>query len=306
MAYRVSHLDRVTRISQKAITTFKLILQDRSTRIYFGILVLVITMGVLGPMLAPYHYETTFYNDDESIYRNADPTMSHPLGTTNQGYDVLSRLLYGARPTVIAGLVGGLLIAGIGATIGVTAGYMGGLIDSLLMRFTDMMYTIPVIPFAMVILAFVGVGFLESIVVIGAILWRGNARVIRSQVLQIKEQSYILALQTNGASHFQIALRHVSPNVAPMAILFFAMGVGLSILIQANLAFLGLSNPFLPSWGVMVRAAYDSGQLARVWWWSLPPGFLIALTVLSTFMVGRNYETLIEQSEGEDALARAG
>lgn len=282
----------------------RVISYDKTTLFYGSSLVFILLLGLVGPEIAPYHYEATQYQNGE-LLRNAPPSLEHPLGTNNYGYDILSRVLYGARPTVETGLIGGTLIIGIGATIGLVSGYMGGWVDSILMRFTDMMYSVPVLPFALVIIAFIGVGFYKSLIVLGVILWRGNARVIRSQVLQIKQEPYILALESNGAGNTRIIVKHILPNVAPMAILFFAIGIGVSILIQASLAFLGFSNPFLPSWGVMVRNAFDAGLTSSAWWWSMPPGLLIAWTVLSTFMFGRNYEELIE-AESDQEIATAG
>jgi peptide/nickel transport system permease protein len=215
----------------------------------------------------------------------------------------MSRMLVGARPTVITGLLGGLLIIGIGATIGVTAGYVGGWVDDLLMRFTDMSYSVPVLPFAIVIIAFLGAGFIESIVVIGLLLWRGNSRVLRAQVLQIRERPYVLAAKSAGAGNVRVVVRHILPNIASMAILLFALGIGYSIVIQAGLAFLGVSSPFVPSWGIMIRNAYTSGYMDVAWWWSIPPGIMLTLTVMSTFMVGRSLESSEEHS---DAVARMG
>lgn len=283
----------------------KTILTRPQTAVYFGFLAVVGLMAVFGPHVAPYGHNEIVYANGQIVF-NAPPSLAHPLGTTSQGYDVFSRLLYGARPTAIVGLVGGSLIISIGLTVGLVSGYVGGKTDEVFMRITDFVYGIPLIPFAIVLLSFVGVSFINSVLVIGVILWRGSARVIRAQVLQIKERPFIRAAKTTGASPLRIVLVHILPNVAPMAVLFFALGVGYSIIIQAGLAFLGLSDPFVPSWGIMVRNAYRSGQISSLWWWSLPPGFMISLTVLSTFMFGRNYEALISDSSGDESLSQMG
>jgi len=280
-------------------------MRDRTTLLYFLILMGILFLGAVGPMLAPYEYDKSHYDDDGQLQRLESPSLEHPLGTTDLGMDVLSRILYGARPTVITGLLGGTLIITIGATIGITAGYVGGYVENLLMRFTDVVYGVPLIPFALVVIGFLGVGFIESIVTIGLILWRGNARVLRSQVLQIKERPYVQVAKANGASRRRIVIKHILPNVAPMAVLFFAIGVGYSIIIQAGLAFLGVSNPFIPSWGIMVRNAYNSGSMAEAWYWSIIPGLLISLTVLSTFMFGRGYEQVISDDQS-GTVAEAG
>lgn len=273
----------------------RVMLRDRTTAFYFSILVIVFLMGVFGPMLAPYEIETTQYTDDGGVKRAEPPSMAHPLGTTFSGYDVFSRVLVGARPTVITGLLGGGMIVGIGTTIGIIAGYVGGRTETVLMRFTDFVYGVPLIPFGIVLITFLGVGFISSILVIGLILWRSGARVIRAQTLQIKQYPFVMVAKATGASTPRIILKHILPNVAPMAIFFMALGVGYAIMLQASLTFLGVANPFVPSWGVMIRNAFNSGYMSTAWWWSLTPGLLIGITVLSTFMFGRGYEDLISQ-----------
>jgi peptide/nickel transport system permease protein len=264
--------------------------QGRLTQFAVVYLLLLTVAGVVGPEITPYEYSTQHFNEDGTLKTMEPPSTEHLLGTTNRGEDVLSRLLYGARPTLVTAALGGAIIISIGLTIGITAGYLGGTADTVLMRFTDFVYGVPVIPAAIVLAAFFGTGFLSSVVVIGLILWRGSARVIRSQVLQIKERPYIKIAQASGAGSFHIARNHVLPNVAPMAILFLALGVGDAVIIQAGLAFIGVSDPFVPSYGVMVRNAYNSGALGQAVWWSIPPGVLIALTVLSAYLIGRSIE----------------
>jgi len=292
-------------VIRNVVGALSLMIEDRTTAAYFAFLVGVLILGLIGPSIAPYQYSESLYGDDGQLLRSEAPSAEHPLGTTDTGQDVLSRILYGARPTVITGLLGGSMIIGIGMTIGVTAGYFGGWIDTVLMRFTDVVYGVPLIPFAIVLIALFGVGFIESIVVIGLLLWRGNARVLRSQVLQIKERPFVMAARSTGASDLRIIFKHILPNIASMAVLFFALGVGYTIILQASLAFIGVSNPFIPSWGVMVRNAYNSGLMSTAWWWSVPPGLLIALTVLSTFMFGRGYENIAGEGDDE-AFVQAG
>lgn len=272
-------------------------LSDKTTVFYFSFILLILLLGLVGPWIAPHEATERMRTEDGELIRGEGPSLNQPLGTTAQGYDVFSRMLIGARPTAIAGLLGGSIIISIGATIGITAGYVGGRTENILMRITDLVYGVPLIPTAVVLIALFGVGFIQSILVISMVLWRGSARVLRAQVLQIKEREFILASKAVGTSTPRIIFKHIFPNVATMAVLFFALGVGYTIIIQAGLAFLGVVNPFVPSWGVMVRNAYSSGQMANLWWWSIPPGLMIALTVVSTFMFGRSYEKI---SGGDD------
>lgn len=266
-------------------------LSDRMTAFYFGILSTILLMGVFGPVIAPYGVEEIHFNEQTGeMLRAAPPSLAHPLGTTFNGYDVLSRLLVGARPTVITGIIGGGMILSIGTVIGVTAGYVGGRTETVLMRFTDFVYGVPLIPFGIVLITFLGVGFIPSIMVIGLILWRGAARVIRAQTLKVKQYPFVQVAKASGASTPRIIFKHILPNVAPMAVFFLSLGVGYAIMLQASLTFLGVADPFVPSWGVMIRNAFNSGYMATAWWWSAPPGLLIAITVLATFMFGRGYE----------------
>lgn len=278
-------------------------LQDRTTLFYFLILVTIVLMGVLGPMIAPYEAQERHYTEDYEILRAEEPSVDHPLGTTFEGYDVFSRILIGARPTVITGLLGGGMILTIGTTIGITAGYVGGRTETILMRFTDFAYGVPMIPFGIVLITFLGVGFISSVLVIGLILWRSGARVIRAQTLQVKQYPFVKVAKATGASTPYIIFKHILPNVAPMAIFFLSMGVGYAIMLQASLTFLGVANPFVPSWGVMIRNAFNSGYMATAWWWSLTPGLLLGLTVLSTFMFGRGYEDLVAGGMNEETSA---
>jgi len=270
---------------------------EKGIRLYFASLVLILLLGIVGPTLAPYDYDKPMYSDDGEFLRASPPTIDHPLGTTSTGFDVLSRLLVGAQPTVFTGFLAGIILISISLFIGVTAGYMGGTVDEILMRFTDLMYGVPLIPFAIVLLALLGFGFISTVLVIGLLLWRSSARVIRSQVLQIKERPYIHASIADGASTPRIIYKHILPGVAPMAILYFSLGVGIAILLQASLAFIGLSNPFQPSWGIMIRNAFRSGEMISYWWWTLPPGIMISMTVLSAIMLGRKYEAT---DQGDD------
>lgn len=278
--------------------TFRNLLRERITKFAFVCLLFILLLGLVGPELAPYNYNEQQRTEDGQLLRYAEPSLDHPLGTNDRGEDVLSRLLVGARTTLITGLLAGGLMLVLGLFVGVTAGYVGGSTENLLMRFVDFIYGIPFIPFAIVLITFFGAGFYTTIAIIGLVLWRFIARVIRSQVLQIKQRPYIMAAKASGASTPWIIRKHILPNIANMAALFFAMGVGLAILEQAGLSFIGVTDPFTPTWGIMIRNAHQSGRIADAWWWSFPPGIMISLTVLSLYLLGRGYEN----AGGEDEV----
>lgn len=278
---------------------------DRELLFYTSWLLFVGILALIGPSIVPHDYAEPA-TVDGSVIIAGGPSLAHPLGTNHLGQDVLSRLIVGARPTALTGFLGGGLIITIGTTIGVTAGYVGGWVENVLMRFTDVMYGVPLIPFAIVLLALFGFGTFTTIAVLGALLWRSSARVLRSQVLQIKERNFILAARATGMSSVTIIRKHFLPNIAPMILLFFALGIGFSILTQAGLAFIGVSDPFVPSWGIMIRNAYNNGYVGNVWW-SLTPGIFISMTVLSAFMFGRKYEEIASgETGGEEVYVAAG
>lgn len=275
---------------------------NRTIEISLLFLLFVTFLAVFGNAIMPYEYDARHYDDEGDLLRMAPPSADHPLGTNEGGQDILSRVIYGAQPTLLTGFMGGILILSIGLTVGVTAGYHGGIVDEVLMRAVDILYGIPFIPFAVVLLGFIGIGFWSTILLIGLLLWRGNSRIFRSQVLQLKERSYVRSAKASGASDLYIIVYHILPNMVGMIVLFLALGIGISILLAAGLAFLGFLNPFLPSWGVMIRNAYNSGFLVEAWWWSMPPGFMISWTILATYLIGREYERLQESRTQREVL----
>jgi len=292
----------VLTVVESLMESASIVRTDREMMLYTGFLLLIIGLAAFGPFLAPYDHTATHETSDGMLKIGEPPSLEHPLGTNHIGQDLLSRLIIGARPTAVTGLLGGALIISIGTSIGVTAGYFGGRVDTVLMRFTDFMYGVPLIPFAIVLLAIFGFGLVTTILVLGALLWRSSARVLRSQVLQIKERRYITAARATGMSTSGIIRKHILPNIAPMMILFFSLGIGFAILVQAGLTFIGVSDPFVPSWGVMIRNAFNQGYVEH-YAWTLTPGVLISMTVLSAFMFGRKYEEIVSGDTTDTVIA---
>lgn len=293
------------RLNRDSVRRLHFFIRDPLTFLCTVILVSAVFLAVVGPSLAPYEGTERLYRDG-SILRSASPSLDHPLGTTDLGYDVLSRLMIGARPTVIAGLIGGSMIVSIGSFIGLVSGYYGGTLGNILMRITDVAYSIPVIPFAIVLGIVLGRGFFSSVAILGLIFWRSTARVIRSQTMQIKQRPFITAAKASGASDIHVITKHIVPNAAPMMALYFAIGIGATIIVQAGLAFVGVANPFVASWGVMIRNAFASGNMIGLWWWSIPPGLCLSLTVSATYLLGRKYELESKQAENGASIAQGG
>jgi peptide/nickel transport system permease protein len=260
----------------------------------FGFLVLVLIVGVAlaNPWIVPYDATANHFDAAGQLRRLEPPSARHLLGTTHFGLDVLSQMIHGTRIVLIVGITCAFFIAIIGTNIGLLAGYFGGRVDSILMRVTDLAFGIPFIPFAVVLVALLGPSLWNMILVISLLMWRTTARVIRSQVLSIRERGFVKAAKIAGASDWRIIYVHILPNVAPMALLYVAFDIAWAVLAEASISFLGFGDPNQVSWGQMLYLAYVSGSIREAWWWTIPPGLGLSLFVISVFLVGRQYEKL--------------
>ncbi len=256
-------------------------------------LALFFMLAVFAPYVAPYGpYEETFHLDGELAYLEP-PSLGHPFGTTMMGRDVLSQMIWGTRRTLVIAVAAAFGAALVGTNVGLIAGYYGGAIDTALMRLTDIAYGIPFIPFAMIAIMMLGRGDMILIVVISSILWRTTSRVIRSQVLTLKERPFVAAAKSMGASSARIIYRHIAPNVLPLSFLYTLIIAGDAVLVEASLSFLGLGNPNTISWGQVLFYCFSSQRMRTAWWWSLFPGTAIVVLVLSAFFIGCSYEEII-------------
>lgn len=231
----------------------------------------------------------------EGVYRpNLPPGGEHPLGTTNLGRDIYSQFLFSVQPTLMVGFTAAFFVVLIGTIVGLVAGYFGGWVDSILMRITDIAFGIPFVPFVIVLVAFLGGSIWNVVLSMALLLWRDSARVIRAQVLVIRERAYIEAARVSGAGDWRIIFVHIAPNVLPLSCLYGSLAVGWAILTEASISFLGFGDPEVVSWGYMLQDAYLSQALARgAWWWIIPPGVGIMLAVMAAFFVGRGYEEML-------------
>lgn len=258
------------------------------------ILVLFFLLAALGPRLAPYDPVEIQYLPDGTLARSQPPSPKYWFGTTSRARDVFSQTLASARVAVIVGFLSALATVFVGSNVGMWAGYQGGLLDDVLMRLVDITYGIPFLPFAIILVSLLGTSIWNIILVISLLFWRTTARVIRAQVLSLKERPFVWSARAAGANSAHIIYRHIMPNVLPLILLYTALGVGSSVLIEAGLSFLGFGDPNLPSWGTMLRDAFRGGAARQAWWWIMPPGLSISLFVIATFMVGRSLEFIAD------------
>ncbi len=228
------------------------------------------------------------------VARSLPPSATHLLGTTNLGRDIFSQLVYGTRAALSVGLSAAIAVALIGTLVGLVAGYFGGWIDSLLMRLADVALSIPFLPFVIVLTAFLRPNLGNVVLAVAILLWPNTARVIRSQVLTVRERSYVEAARVTGASDARILFVHVAPNILPLSFLYGSIAIGWAILTEASVSFLGFGDATVVSWGYMLQDAFTSQALSRgAYNWFIPPGICIILVVVSGFFLSRGYEEVL-------------
>ncbi|TGG95337.1 ABC transporter permease subunit [Natronospirillum operosum] len=236
--------------------------------------------------------EDHFYalGSDRFVNRLSPPTSEHWFGTDHLGRDLYSQNVYGSRIALLVGFLGAALVVLIGANVGLIAGYFRGRTETVLMRTVDVMYGIPFEPFALILVLLFEPSLLIVILAVSLLTWRTVARLIRSQVLSLRERPFVKAARVAGASDLRIMYIHIFPNVMPLVFLELAIIVGVSIIAEATLSFLGLGPPQSISWGGILHNARLSGAWRDAWWWNLPPGIFIMITVLSVFFISRSLE----------------
>ncbi len=249
-------------------------------------------VAILAPLIAPHDPWLTLKDAEGSIATMRPPSAEFPLGTTFLARDVLSQMIWAARTTMFIGLVSGLISIVIGANVGLFAGYYGGRLDEALMRFTDIVYGMPFLPFIIVLIALFGRSQNFVILAIVLIIWRTSARVVRAQTLALKQRQFVLAARARGCSDLRIIYRHIMPNILPLLLLYTAFNIAWSIIAEAGAAFLGFGDPDHISWGGMLFELWISGQIRTAWWWFAWPSIAIITLVSALVFISRAYEEI--------------
>ncbi|MEZ5074130.1 MAG: ABC transporter permease [Solirubrobacterales bacterium] len=266
----------------------RLLLGTWRGRFGIGVLALTIFVAIFGGLLAPYDPNAS------STDVLASPSWSHILGTTENGSDVFSQLLVGTRVSVVVGFAAALISAVLGSVVGLTGGYFGGWTDRILDALENWFLVIPTLPLMIVLARVLSPSLTVLIAVIGLTSWAGTGRIVRAQVLTLRERAFVERARALGAGDTYIIRTHILPNTLPLIFANTVLIVAVAILSEAALAFLGLGDPTQISWGTMLENAFSSGApSAGAWWYVVPPGLCITVLVLAVSLLGFLFEEYI-------------
>ena len=250
-------------------------------KLSLGFLAIAAICALFAPLIAPYSPVST----NPTNILQAPSLSRHLLGTDNQGRDILSRLIYGAQTSVKIGVLAVLLAASVGTLIGLVSGVFRGWIDRILMRITDMFLALPYLMVALTVVAILGSSVTIVILVIGMLRWMGFARILRGEVMRLVEMDFVRLALVAGSSRSRIMFKHVFPNIINTLLVLATLELGLAVIVEASLSFLGLGVPRpMPSWGSMLRDAQQ--YIYLTWWFPLIPGLAITLLVMSANLAG--------------------
>ena len=257
--------------------------------VFGGIIVLLLfTIAVFAPFVAP-------YNPDAINVKHVleAPSFSHPFGTDDLGRDIFSRVIYGSRISLAVGFVAVGIATIIGIIVGALSGYYGGWLDTIMMRFVDIMLSIPTFFLILAVIAMLEPSIWNIMIVIGITSWMGVARFVRAEFLSLKEREFVLSARALGASDFRIIFRHILPNAMSPVLVSAVLGIAGAVLVESALSFLGIGvQPPTASWGNILTIGKDNIEIA--WWISVFPGLAIFVTVLAYNLLGEGIRDSID------------
>jgi peptide/nickel transport system permease protein len=215
------------------------------------------------------------------------PSAAHPLGLSDQGVDMVAAMIWATRVSLLVGFSAALISLLVGGVVGIAAGYFGGWVDLVLTLVTDYFIVIPALPLLIVISAVWGASLLHVVLIIGLLIWTTTARVVRAQVMTLRERTFVRRARALGAGRMHVVVRHILPHVAPLLVANAVLAVASAIFAETALSFLGLGDPTQASLGRLIQQAYDRAAVsAGAWWAILTPGVAVALIVLSASLIG--------------------
>ncbi|MFB6301090.1 MAG: ABC transporter permease [Halobacteriales archaeon] len=283
------------------------LLNDKKALIGAFVVLVFFTVAAFAPVLAPYNPDTNYqlrqppnsYSTGQFDTDAAQDRVWHPLGTNSFGHDILSRIIFGARVSLVVAFATMLLAFSVGTSIGIVAAYYGGWVDDLLMRFVDFQWAFPELILAVGIIAYVGGrGIWNVVLAIGIAYIDDFARLIRGEVLSLREQEFVRAAEAVGMADIRVMAKEILPNALAPLIVQATILIPLAILAEASLSFLGLGvSPTTPTWGIMINTGQQ--YITTAWWISVFPGFAIAITVLGFNLFGDGLRDIFDVEEEE-------
>ena len=263
--------------------------RDHKISVVSAVVIVLFVLGaIFAPVLTPYEYDTINLSN-----RLAAPSLEHLLGTDEGGRDILTRMLYGSRVSLVIGIVPTLLSMVIGTLVGMCAGYFGGKADTVIMRVADIVMSFPTMLLAMVVMYTLGDGTINVFLTMVLVGWAGVARVVRAETLKLKESEYVEAARIIGVKRMRIILRHILPNCLPTIIVLFTLAIPSSILTESSLSFLGMGvQPPSASWGLMVNAGREF--LYHAPWLCFAPCAAIMVIVLAFNYLGDGLRDVLD------------
>jgi peptide/nickel transport system permease protein len=263
----------------RAVRRFR---RHRLAQVGLSVLVILAVVAVLAPVLTPYGVDQQI---PELLGTPTAPSLAHPLGTDQLGRDNLTRILYGARVSLAVGLTSALIATLLGTLIGALAGFFGGWLDNVLMRLTDVVLSVPILPLVIALSGFLRPSLWVLVAIIGGLGWMGTARLVRGQFLSLRNLEYVEATRALGGSSARIMFRHMLPNALGPIIVSTTLAVGSGIILESALSFFGLGvQPPTPTWGNLLNGSSDWLETAP--WLAAFPGLFILITVLSVNFLG--------------------
>ena len=258
----------------------------RAPIVSLSIITLMVLTAVLADVLTPYSpVDISLPERLRPPFWQPGGSLAHPLGTDPMGRDLLTRMIYGARISLLVGFLGLCIGGGVGAALGLIAGYAGGRVDAFLMRTTDTALSFPIILFAILLVVILGGSLITVVLAVALVLWARFARVIRGEALSIRERDFVAQARIAGRSPMRIIVVHLLPNVLNTLVVLLSLQVGWVIIVEASLSFLGAGvPPPTPTWGSMIAEGRD--YIATAWWVSFFPGLAILVTVLAFNLFG--------------------
>ena len=255
------------------------------------VITLLIIVALFAPVISPYT------PSQQNVFeRLQPPSLHHLFGTDDLGRDVFTRMIFGARISLAVGFISVFIILVIGTLLGIISGYYGGKIDYMIMRFTDIVLCFPTFFLIILVIAFIEPNIYNVMIVIGVTSWPGLARLVRAEVLSLKEREFILVSKMMAISNIKIFFVHILPNIISPLMVYSSLAIGGAILTESALSFLGLGvQPPMPSWGQILTSGKDYIYMA--WWLSLFPGIAILVTVLAFNLVGEAIRDIFDPKE---------